>query len=69
MNRDELEKLKKVLAEAENLCIEFAGEMRVEAQRVEWELVMAFERNKVIGCAGVTYKGGRSNTRLGNLAH
>jgi hypothetical protein len=38
MNRDELEKLKELLAEAEDLCIEFAGEMRMEAQRVEWEL-------------------------------
>ena len=37
MNREELEKLKKLLAEAEVLCIEFAGEMRMEALRVERE--------------------------------
>jgi hypothetical protein len=38
MTGDELEKLKELLAEAEDLCIEFAGEMRMEAQRVAWEL-------------------------------
>jgi hypothetical protein len=46
MNRDELEKLKQLLAAAEDLCIEFAGEVRMEAQRVEREL-MAFERDRL----------------------